>query len=213
MCPQVVRATPDNINLWGGSQCLDFANTVDWDAEFGYSGPERTDVLVSGPWVGRWARRVGIPGRGRISEAEVERLRELRLVIHRLFSLPAPRAADLEALRDAVSEGIAAASVRSPAHGRPAPGSASGAGRPEIAPSWPGSDERRVRFAVAWDALLLLGDGERLSRVHRCPGRNCGWLFLNASGRRRWCSMSSCGSREKMRRAYARRRARRPTVR
>ena len=61
--------------LLGGRPCLDFANTVDWDAEFGYSEPERTDVLISGPWVGRWARRVGIPGRGRISEREVERLR------------------------------------------------------------------------------------------------------------------------------------------
>jgi len=213
MCPQVVRATPENINLWGGSLCLDFANTVDWDAGFAHSEAERTDVLVSGSWVGRWARRVGIPGRGRISEAEVERLRELRLVVHRLFSLPAPRAADLEALRDTVSAGIAAASVRSAAHGRPARRSASGAGGREIAPSWPGSDERRVRFAAAWDALLLLGDGERLSRVNRCPGRNCGWLFLNTSGRRRWCSMRSCGSREKMRRAYARRRARRSSVR
>jgi predicted RNA-binding Zn ribbon-like protein len=213
MPPQVVRATPENIHLWGGSLCLDFANTVDWDAEFGYAAPERTDVLVSGPWVGRWARRVGIPGRGRISEAEVERLRELRRVIHRLFSRPAPPAVDLEALRDAVSEGMGAASVRPAAHGRPAEGAASGGGPPAIAPAWPGSDERRVRFAVAWDALLLLGDGERLARVTRCPGRNCGWLFLNASGRRRWCSMSSCGSREKMRRAYARRRGRRSRVR
>jgi predicted RNA-binding Zn ribbon-like protein len=202
----MVRATPENIHLWGGSLCLDFANTVDWDAGFGYTTPERSDVLVRGPWVGRWARRVGIAGRGRISEAEVERLRELRLVIHRLFSLPAPLAIDLEALRDAVSEGIGAASVRPAADGRPAEGVASGGRPPAIAPSWPGSDERRVRFAVAWDALLLLGDGERRARVTRCPGRNCGWLFLNASGRRRWCSMSSCGSREKMRRAYARRR-------
>jgi predicted RNA-binding Zn ribbon-like protein len=213
MCPQVVRATPENIHLWGGSLCLDFANTVDWDAEFGYTEPERTDVLVSGPWIARWARRLGIPGRGRISEAEVERLRELRRVIHRLFSLPAPLAVDLEALRDAVSEAMAAASVRPAAHGRPAKEAASGNGPPAIAPSWPGSDERRVRFAVAWDALLLLGDGERLERVTRCPGRGCGWLFLNASGRRRWCSMSSCGSREKMRRAYARRRGSRSRVR
>jgi predicted RNA-binding Zn ribbon-like protein len=45
-----------------------------------------------------------------------------------------------------------------------------------------------------------------LARVRRCPGRDCGWLFLDASGRRRWCSMTTCGSREKMRRMYARRR-------
>ena len=50
----------------------------------------------------------------------------------------------------------------------------------------------------------LLRDPGRLGRVSLCPGRDCGWLFLNASGRRRWCSMSTCGSREKMRRLYRR---------
>jgi predicted RNA-binding Zn ribbon-like protein len=180
--------------VWGGALCLDFANTVDWDRDFGSVAPERSDVLVSGPWVARWARRVGIPGRGRISDAEVGRLRALRLAVHRCFSLPSPAPEDLAPLRDAVAEAMAAATLRTSATGF------------AIAPSWSGSDERRVRFAVAWDALLLLGDAERLARVTRCPGRNCGWLFVNSSGRRRWCSMSACGSREKMRRAYARRR-------
>jgi predicted RNA-binding Zn ribbon-like protein len=200
----MVRTTPESIRLWGGAPCLDFANTVDWDGGFGYVEPERTDVLVSGKWVGRWARRVGIPGRGRISAAEVERLRELRLVIHRVFSLRPPAARDLQALRDVVGEAMDAATLR------PSTRDGTGGGRRNgdlaITPSWRGSDERRVRFAVAWDALKLLGDPDRLARVTRCPGRGCGWLFVNASGRRRWCSMSSCGSREKARRAYARRR-------
>ena len=64
----------------------------------------------------------------------------------------------------------------------------------------------RVRFAVAVDAMALLADPARLARVHRCPGPACGWLFLDTSGRRRWCSMSTCGSRVKMRRLYERRR-------
>jgi predicted RNA-binding Zn ribbon-like protein len=189
----VVRTTPENIHLWGGTLCLDFANTVDWEADFAYSEPERTDVLVSAAWVVRWARRVGIPGRGRISKAEVERLRELRQVVHRTFSLPTPSGSDLEVVRLTAAEAVASATLR------PA-GRAGG----RVAPEWRASDERRVRFAVAWDALELLGDPERLARVSRCPGRGCGWLFVNASGRRRWCSMTSCGSREKMRRAYAR---------
>jgi predicted RNA-binding Zn ribbon-like protein len=200
----MVRTTPESIRLWGGALCLDFANTVDWDGDFGYVEPERTDVLVSGPWVARWARRVGIPGRGRISAAEVERLRELRLVIHRVFSLRPPAARDLQALRDVVGEAMDAATLRPST--RDGAGGGPRNGDLAITPSWPGSDERRVRFAVAWDALKVLGDPDRLARVTRCPGRRCGWLFVNASGRRRWCSMSSCGSREKARRAYARRR-------
>jgi len=55
------------------------------------------------------------------------------------------------------------------------------------------------------DAIALLQDLSRLNRVSRCPGRGCGWLFLNTSGRRRWCSMSTCGSRDKMRRLHQRR--------
>ena len=70
---------------------------------------------------------------------------------------------------------------------------------------WPGDDPRRVRFAVAADAIALLAGADRLQRIHVCPGRNCGWLFLNTSGRRRWCSMATCGSRAKMRALYARR--------
>ncbi|MGK6316481.1 CGNR zinc finger domain-containing protein [Neorhizobium sp. DT-125] len=40
-------------------------------------------------------------------------------------------------------------------------------------------------------------------RVRACP--RCGWLFLDASrsGQRRWCSMSTCGNREKARRHRA----------
>ena len=38
------------------------------------------------------------------------------------------------------------------------------------------------------------------SAVHACPGERCGWLFLDPLGRRRWCSMSTCGNRAKQRR-------------
>jgi predicted RNA-binding Zn ribbon-like protein len=73
--------------------------------------------------------------------------------------------------------------------------------------TWPPDEPRRVRFAVAADAVALLGAPAALARLQQCPGRDCGWFFLNASGRRRWCSMDTCGSRAKMRRLYARRHA------
>jgi predicted RNA-binding Zn ribbon-like protein len=44
--------------------------------------------------------------------------------------------------------------------------------------------------------------------VGRCPGRACGWLFADPRGRRRWCSMATCGNRAKVRKHAARRRAR-----
>ncbi len=50
---------------------------------------------------------------------------------------------------------------------------------------------------VAWAAGELLDSGQ-LDRVAECGGTRCGWLFLNPTGRRRWCSMSSCGNRAKV---------------
>ena len=44
--------------------------------------------------------------------------------------------------------------------------------------------------------------------VRRCPGHGCGWLFLDARGRRRWCTMATCGNRAKARAHAARERAR-----
>jgi predicted RNA-binding Zn ribbon-like protein len=60
---------------------------------------------------------------------------------------------------------------------------------------------------VARDAVDLLG-GPLAHRIRECSAEDCTLLFLDTSraGRRRWCSMASCGARAKMA-AY---RARRP---
>jgi len=46
------------------------------------------------------------------------------------------------------------------------------------------------------------------ARLKACPGRDCGWVFYDASrnGSARWCSMKVCGDREKARAYYRRRR-------
>jgi len=45
--------------------------------------------------------------------------------------------------------------------------------------------------------------------VSACPMPDCGWVFSNPHGRRRWCSMAMCGNRTKVRRhAASARRAR-----
>ncbi|MFD2766630.1 AfsR/SARP family transcriptional regulator [Micromonospora eburnea] len=49
--------------------------------------------------------------------------------------------------------------------------------------------------AAAWSAAQLLADPRRLT-VRTCPGERCGWLFLDETGLRRWCSLGTCGSRE-----------------
>jgi predicted RNA-binding Zn ribbon-like protein len=54
-------------------------------------------------------------------------------------------------------------------------------------------------FAVALKAADLLTSDD-LAGVRACPGTGCGWLFLDRAGRRRWCTMATCGNRAKARR-------------
>ena len=61
-------------------------------------------------------------------------------------------------------------------------------------------------LAAAHAAADLLSS-EDLELVNACPGSGCGWLFLDVRGRRKWCSMQSCGNRAKVRRFAERHRA------
>lgn len=65
--------------------------------------------------------------------------------------------------------------------------------------------------ALISDRLALLADdllrGPMIGTVRECE--RCSWLFVSAGrGRpRRWCSMATCGNREKAARHYARKKA------
>ena len=154
-------------------------------------------MLRTADVLGRWGRRLGLLSDDAKppSEAELRRARALRDAAYRLFSSISrdqePARKDLDVLMSNYIEAVKHASLL--------------AGEDFYKLDWPRRDPRSVRYAVATDAIALLQDPSRLERVRRCPGRGCGWLFLNLSGRRRWCSMSTCGSREKMRRLHQRR--------
>ncbi|MEO3849406.1 CGNR zinc finger domain-containing protein [Streptomyces sp. B8F3] len=50
-------------------------------------------------------------------------------------------------------------------------------------------------LAVARSAADLLADPQPFT-VTACPSPDCGWLFLDAPGRRRWCSLATCATRD-----------------
>src|SRR3954447_17573303 len=188
--------TPETIHLWGETLCLDYANTVDWSPDGEHANPEQTDVLRTGEMLARWGRRLDLLREDAEppSTAELRRARGLRDAVYAVFSSirrhEEPAGKHLGVLMSNYAEAVERASLQ--------------AGEDFYRLDWPGRDPRAIRYAVAADALALLQDPGRLERVSRCPGRGCGWLFLNTSGRRRWCSMSTCGSREKMRRLHRR---------
>ena len=197
MSPSTGKApwTAEDTPLRGGALCLDYANTLDRGADDEPWQPEASDVLTTRDSLKTWAERMGIPASGRPSASELREARLLRDAVYRAFSAIArgrtPSPDDLESIRSTYAAAVRAGALE--------------LGDGVWSWSWPATERRGVRFAVAADAVGLLRDPERLGRVSRCPGANCGWLFVNVSGRRRWCAMSACGSREKSRRAYRRR--------
>jgi len=51
-------------------------------------------------------------------------------------------------------------------------------------------------YAAAGSAAELLAD-PRHSTVRRCPSVDCGWLYLDHSRLRQWCTMALCAPPER----------------
>ncbi len=70
-------------------------------------------------------------------------------------------------------------------------------------------DQARADIAGSIASFLTEDDPRRL---RRCASDTCRWVFVDRSrgGRRRWCDMSVCGNRAKVRRHRARSRDDRP---
>jgi len=50
---------------------------------------------------------------------------------------------------------------------------------------------------IAFDALTLLAEG-KLQQLTHCSNPECILLYIDGSGRRKWCSMQICGNRQKV---------------
>ena len=138
----------------------------------------------------------------------VDRVREMRELLHRMFARVAdgqpPDAADLEAL-----EGSLAASAQKLALATDSDRGISWQwdyrGRAPLTNVTPEdlvpAATARIVGAIARSAADLLTCGE-LERVKVCDAHDCGWFFVDVSRNRsrRWCDMAGCGNRDKARR-------------
>jgi predicted RNA-binding Zn ribbon-like protein len=180
-----------------GHPVLDFCNTR---ARWGTPAPK--EYLVSHAHLAVWARE-----RGFITADEVPRLR--RLAVAR----PA-EAADVVARAIGFREALYALLV-GPATDRDwtavnaeiGPAAATVALAAGIPAGWrvTGSGLDLPLRSVVWAAAGFLTT-PAAATVGACPSDICGWLFLNPTGRRRWCSMAWCGNRAKANRHAQRRR-------
>jgi predicted RNA-binding Zn ribbon-like protein len=148
------------------------------------------------------------------------------LVRARLLEEPAAPPPDLlpqaRGLREAIDLGVRAAVGGGPADpraigvidewlafagGRPALLLDAG-GLPALGERAPADSPRRALGMVALDAARMLGLAGERDRVRICASETCSARFYDRSpaGRRRWCSMRTCGNAAKARRHRARRR-------
>jgi len=160
-------------------------------------GGRRVELLPSNGALFAWARAAGLSVRGRASARALDpRARRLRRAIRALVEAQIDgRRADRAALAT-LNERIARA-------GRPLVCVGDRLARAAICAT---PDD--VLGRVAEDAAELLSTAD-LRRLRRCGSDRCVLLFYDTSRthRRRWCSMKTCGNRDKVNRHHARARA------
>jgi predicted RNA-binding Zn ribbon-like protein len=137
-----------------------------------------------------------------VTESDLAQARQLREVIHRVGSAVAKGrqadSADVEILNGYARAGAADLAL------------VDGRACWEIPIDEPNLAAMRI---VAHDAIFAVG-GQDADRVRACERAECRGLFIDTSraGNRRWCSMNTCGNREKkaqMKRANVHRSGRR----
>jgi predicted RNA-binding Zn ribbon-like protein len=188
-----------------GWLCLDFANTVDWHAS---NSP--VESLNKYADLIQWSADRGIISGDakdallRKSEekpieaqAVLDKAREIRENIYQILSDTAHgrpiKITDLKGFNKALANMLS--------HSRLAPY--------ERGLRWDWDSHSDKLDSVIWpivrSAVDLMTSGA-IKRVGQCADeRGCGWLFWDSSRNRsrRWCDMSDCGNRAKVRRFYA----------
>jgi predicted RNA-binding Zn ribbon-like protein len=193
-------------DLDGGRLCLDFANTL--SQRTGEHLVAYVDLLAfaqqSGVLTQAKAERLQARAERRPHEATLlmARVREVRAAVYALFSAVAagrePAPADVETFNAALGSALSHARLATADDG--------------FVWEWAGGRAADLE-APLWDIVRSAADlltSPDVGKVRECGGVDCRWLFMDTSKNRsrQWCSMSSCGNREKARRHYERVRAR-----
>lgn len=190
----------------GGRVCLDFVNSVDIRRTTEGGSVRYTvqgEMLREYRDLVNWSREAGILnhrnasvllGRGRKEAKNVlKRAIDVREAMHRIFlrvlAHKAPDASDTAILNEECARALQHRTLLF------SDGRFQWRFRAEVTES----DSMLWPVVLSCAELLVSGD---LPRIRECPGQNCGWLFLDESrnGSRHWCSMNTCGNREKIRR-------------
>lgn len=174
----------------GGNPVLDLANTV-----FDRRAPADDNELLNSPQdLANWFRFLGLAddrqASGIVARSNDELLETVRDIREAAFAIfddiatgrdPAPEPLGLVMSTAATALQTGAIAMRGT--------------QPHAHPDW-----REPNAVPGFLAMLSVNAYFTLpkERVRSCP--RCGWLFVDTSrgGKRRWCSMKTCGNRDKV---------------
>ena len=194
------KSDAETHHLIAGELCLNFANTL-----YGHGKTPIHEYLHSYRDLVLWSQHAGIFDKttANLLLHKAERFpNEANVVFHRAIALretlfrffdavashASPQNTDLAALDSARLEAISHSHVDRTAKG--------------FALDW---DDKTALDQMLWQiavSTVELMTSDRLQLVRECNGDLCDWLFVDTSRNhmRRWCSMSVCGNRAKVRR-------------
>jgi len=181
----------------GGHPAIDLTNAV-----FTREMPDTdNDLLNSSRDIGNWLHFAGLATKaqakavsGISSPAFLTSVRELREESFAIFDALAagkpPAAKEMGALFERAAKGLSAGRIEFVDTDT----------APQVADFNDPDSIVSLLAAISVEAYFVLPR----ERLRACP--RCGWLFVDTSrgGRRRWCSMQTCGNREKATRHRAR---------
>jgi predicted RNA-binding Zn ribbon-like protein len=194
-----------SLTLIGGELAFDFTNTSS-----GRGWPTHQEHLRSARNVVAWARHAKVMGPADAEWLDAK-VADDEILARRLLE----RALDLRETIHTIAVEIAAGrSAPQPQTDRLAKEHAACVARAKLTPdggryawSWAPREAaiEAVLGPIALSALATLTQAD-LTRVKRCQGEKCGWLFFDTTKNksRRWCEMEICGNRAKQKRHGAR---------
>src|SRR4051794_26335362 len=149
----------------------------------GKRGGQAVEPLRHPDDLARWFHEAGMADDPpEVSARNLRQARQLREALYGLFTTPD---ADLDVLNHWAT--------------RPVPGGHLERQAGELKLHPPQTDVRGLLSLLARDGAALLSS-PLASRIRECGHEDCWLLFVDESraGRRRWCSMETCGARTKM---------------
>jgi predicted RNA-binding Zn ribbon-like protein len=180
----------------GGRPAVDLVNT---HRERWRRGVE---TLVTPDDLTTWLVRAGVMDHPEpVTATVLEQARELREAIDALLVGTIEQAPPNAAALALVDEWLAFAGSR--------PQLVAHDGHVHLAERAAADSPRRALGMIALDAAQMLGTPAQSARIRICASETCSGRFFDRSpgGRRRWCSMRTCGNATKARRHRERRRS------